>query len=216
MQLMVHVLDGRVLKIAFAAEMDKQEAEAPVYRNGESWTFSARSKSHDGSNNSNLLNGEFEITYEKGRRRIFRIDGDIKVEHNTPGFLNIMLPVPGVRNNITKFFEFPLAIGRTWKTEFFHERYRRWVSPVTSVVGVERVNTPAGVFSAYRIERTLSFSRFVAEGEERHYYHRQTYFYSPEARCVVKHNVQGEYQSFGDRDLFVTTDVELTKIGRQR
>jgi hypothetical protein len=214
-QLAIYALNAQGLGAAFGAELDQSQTERPAYKNGESWTFSARSKRHDGSSSTKLLDGEFEITFQKGRRRIFRIDGNTKLEESAPGALTLMLPTAGIIKHISQYFEFPLAVGKTWKTKYFSEVYRQWISPEASVTGIETVTTPAGVFSAYRIERTFSYSRtYSNEGFGVRI--KQIYFYSPETRTVVKYNYQLEYQSTGDPILSHTTEIELARIGIQR
>jgi hypothetical protein len=201
------------LFVAFSAEIEG-EAAAPVYKNGETWTYRAVTKYFGGSTSRDLLNGEYEITFTGGRRVIYYSDGDRKTEETDPRALAVMLPTRGMINHETRYFEFPLAIGKKWKANFFHQLYRKWISPESTVTGIDSVTTPSGVFSAYRIERTSFFSRsYTSAGESFDIYVKEIYFYSPTVRSVLKYHYQLDYQSSVGGDLvpFSSIDIELLK-----
>lgn len=201
------------LFVAFSAEIEG-EAAAPVYKNGETWTYRALTKYFGGSTSRDLLNGEYEITFTAGRRLIYRRDGDTKAEEANPRALAVMLPTRGMINHETRYFDFPLALGKKWKANFFHQSYRRRISPESTVTAIETVTTPLGVFSAYRIDRTSYFSRsYTAAGESFDIYINELYLYSPAVRSVLKYHYQLDYQPSAGGDLvpFSMTDIELLK-----
>jgi hypothetical protein len=202
------------LRVAFSTELIQEEATAPVYKNGEAWKYRAVTKYFGGSTSRDLLNGEYEITFVAGKRVIFYIEGDHKVEETDPRALVLMLPTQVVINHETRYFQFPLAVGKTWKANYFHQLYRRWISPESSVTGIESVTTPAGVFSAYRIDRPTFFSRsYTSAGETFGIYVKEIYFYCPSVRSVVNYHYQLNYQSSAGGDLvpFSVIDIELVK-----
>ena len=197
---------------AFSAEPTQGEAEAPVYKRGESWTYRAVTKRFNGTTSRNLLNGEYQITLVPGRRLFFKIEGDRPIEEKNPDFLVVMLPTRAVINHTARYFQFPLAVGKKWNTNYFNEGYRQWISPEAAVTGVESVTTPAGTFSAYRIERLFSYSRtFTGIGEAFGIYVKEIYFYSPQVRSVVNLHYQLDYQSTGDLVPGITVDIEVLK-----
>ena len=132
--------------------LNLQQAEAPVYKTGETWTYRAIDKPI-GSSTSNVLNGDFEITFQGGSRKIFRLDGGAKAEESNPGVLNLMLPTKGIIESDSHFFSFPIAVGKKWKAEYYAPGWSRRVNAESSVTGIETVTGPAGVFPAFKIER---------------------------------------------------------------
>jgi Domain of unknown function (DUF4384) len=190
-----------------------QVAQAPVYKDGWSWTYRAVEKYYDGTWTSNMLNGDFEITLQGGRPKIFWLEDGQKSQASNPGALNHMLPPKGVVQDRPQYFQFPLKVGANWKDGF---KGGRWLNAENSVVGIETVTTPAGTFSAFRIERHILYTSVVTDlGNHQHMYVTEISFYSPQTRSVVKYHFQLERKLdlIGDLFLVQTKDIELIKRG---
>src|SRR5215470_1483527 len=69
-----------------------EQAEAPVYKGGESWTYRVNNKLYLGSRSNLLADGDYEITFQEGKRRIFQLGGGQRVEASDPGILFLMIP----------------------------------------------------------------------------------------------------------------------------
>jgi len=84
--------------------------------------------------------------------------------------------------------DFPLSVGKQWRYSYKFRTVTMIVN--VQVVGQERVGTEAGVFNALKIGRTRQYSMvnplwgtgtFTTDG---------VYFYSPEARSIVKYDAE--------------------------
>ena len=200
--------------LALSAELIQGgETLPPVYKRGEAWTYRAETKVFYGSTSRNLLNGEYKITLLPGKRLITKIEGGRVDEEKEPGLLGAMLPTRAVINHKSQFFQFPLVVGKKWKTNYYHEFYREWISPEMVVTGIESVTTPAGLFAVYRIEQAFSYSRvFPGIGESWEIYEKMIYFYSPQARSIVNLHYQLDFgENVGSLITGSTVDIELVK-----
>ncbi len=191
-----------------------EEAGAPAYKTGESWIYRASEKRY-GSSSSNSASGEFEVTFEKGLRKIYRLHGSARTEGNIPGIWTLMLPTRPIRQSPAQYFQFPLTVGKSWKANYFAPLWENWITPEYIVAGVETVATPAGTFPAFRIERRLKVSYYgCGICEHINYKVTDVYFYSPRTRSVLKYHIRTERRisGGGDADLDYTLDVELMKF----
>jgi hypothetical protein len=192
-----------------AAE-DTGQAAAPVYKGG-SWVYRVSSKLHSGSRSNLLPDGDYEITFEEGKRRIFQLDNGQKVAVSNPGNLTLMLPTKGIVESDLQYFQFPLAVGKKWTAKYYSGR---WLTAENSVTGTETVTTAAGSFSAIKIERQLSMARASFSSGTTHIESTWTYFYSPQTRSVLKYHYQSEQAVMGEGNFspVQTTDIELIKF----
>ena len=134
------------------------------------------------------------------------------LEERNPRELHLMVPV--TLQAKSQYFQFPLTVGKEWKTQQFYRG--RWMTAENSVIGMETVTTPAGTFPALRIERRVLYSGLnnTRTGVSSHHWLTYIYFYSPQTRSVVKYHFQREDQSLpGDLALDRTVDIELIKRG---
>ncbi|RDU99743.1 hypothetical protein DWV00_04810 [Trinickia dinghuensis] len=82
--------------------------------------------------------------------------------------------------------QFPMSVGKTWSSSSIY-RSGSWASAVerqATVVGVEQVRTSAGVFAAFKIEITASWSG--TEGNRGEGTARETDWYAPAVGRIVK------------------------------
>jgi len=159
-----------------------QEAQAPVYKQGECWLFSSVSKNYQGYVSGVLalpVNGDHKVCFLE--RRFFEMDGGTKSQISTGSVWNNILYM---REN--HYFKFPLIVGQK-RTEEFKSRVRgtnrlaRRTSE-SSILDVEDITSSAGAYQAFKIERTewcggKSCGRWI-------------YFYSPQTKSVVKYNYE--------------------------
>lgn len=180
-----------------------QPAEAPAYDKGDSWVY--RVKRHSvtwRSDDAIGKGGDFEIIPWGRFSKIFSVEGDKKAEVKRPSHLYGLLPTGRVQEDPSKYFDFPLFVGKKWQNMFLNGR--RWDTAVNEVTGFEPVATPAGTFPAFKIERIVVDTR--TDGDV--WYYRFNYFYSPETRSVVKYNYMFETLVCGT---YETTEIELLK-----
>jgi hypothetical protein len=175
-----------------------QEAQAPVYKEGECWLFRSVSKNFQGYVSGVLalpVNGDHKICFLE--RKFFEVDGGTKAQLSTDSLWHNILYM---RENL--YLKFPLIVGQK-RTEDFETRIRgtnrreRRTSE-SSVLGIEDITSTAGAYQTFKIETNhwcggKSCGRYV-------------YFYSPQTKSVVKYNYQATLGSTA------TWEVDLIKF----
>jgi len=202
------------LEAAESTASNLEQAEAPVYKGGESWTYRVTNKLYSGSRSNLLADGDYEITFREGKRRIFQLDGGQKVEASDPGILFLMILTKRSIEGDTQYFQFPLTVGKKWTAKYYSKPARRWVTAENNVTGIEIVTTPAGSFPAFKIERQVSHAVGGYYIGTTHIEETYIYFYSPQTRSILKYHYQSESAVGGVGNLTPdqTTDIELIKF----
>jgi hypothetical protein len=192
-----------------------EEAQAPAYKIGESWIYRAVEKQY-GFRSSNSWDGDFEVTFEKGLQKIYRLHDGVRTEGNIPGIWTLMLPTRAIRQSPTRYFQFPLAAGNSWKANYLAPGWDRWITPEYVVAGVETVVTAAGTYPAFRIERRLKVTySFRTGGQNPTFTETDVYFYSPLTRSVLKYHYRREFRTQGDAVPEHTLDIELMSFNHR-
>jgi hypothetical protein len=165
-----------------AFEVFGQEAQTPVYKEGECWVFRSMSKNYQGYVSGVLAlpaNGDHKICFLE--RKFFEMDGGTKSQISTGSLWNNILYM---REN--PYLKFPLIVGQK-RTEDFETRIRgtnrrKKGTSETTVLGVEQIASSAEAYQAFKIE-TNHWCGGKSCG-------RYTYFYSPQTKSVVIYNYQ--------------------------
>ncbi len=164
-----------------------QEAAAPEYRDGDTWQYNAIERDQI-TTSTRALNGDFKVVFKGGEVRIVPVAGQEKSGFKQSiGEMRRLLAVAREE----KYLEFPLSVNKKWSAEFKDE-VRGGIHVEThaevQVSGYEEVDTAAGKFKAFKIERYetsggSSKGRNAVSKVRRVEY---TYYYSPDTRSVVK------------------------------
>ena len=104
--------------------------------------------------------------------------------------------------------KFPMSIGNTWTSQFTTRTGNGDAATTLNakVTAVEQVETPAGVFQAFRIEETLDVS--APNGKSTF---TETDWYAPDAKRIVKFNFSGKAPdgtSFGTQAVLEAMDLK--------
>ena len=165
-----------------ALEVFGQEAQAPVYKEGECWLFRSVSKNYQGYVSGDLalpVNGDHKICFLE--RKFFDVEGGTKAQISTGSLWNNILYM-----GETRYLKFPLIVGQK-RTEEFETRIRgtnrrKKGTSESTVLGVEQITSLAGAYRTFKIE-TNHWCGGKSCG-------RYTYFYSPQTKSIVKYNYQ--------------------------
>jgi len=155
---------------------------------------------------SNPFDGMYEVFYSQGNFKTFQMTGNGR-EPAGPTARGPLLALLG-QGPVLKDLKFPFSVGQKWdyKHEFALIGAKKPLlrTAEISVTGFEQVTTPAGNFSAFRLEKVQS-SRL---GE-----HPQvgTFYYSPESKSVVKSFFDAATNGAGTK-----RQIELIKFGAAR
>jgi putative tryptophan/tyrosine transport system substrate-binding protein len=188
--------------------------KAPVYKNGDWWTFRTRKiyangKSEVEDHRVTFNNGSFQSDNTS-----FLRGEDIATAPSFLPFATVHLADPA-----RKWLDFPLLPGKTWsfqyrrrsfamesdlKPRFFGgSRTFTWVEANAEVAGYKSVVTPAGKFDAIEISRWDVLNRPV----------NLTYLYSPLSKSVIKLETDIEFR---DSETGATRfELELIAYGNE-
>jgi hypothetical protein len=171
-----------VLTITNTASSQEQ-ADQPVYSDGDCWVFSVIEKDFPLSSLSSLApGGQYNVVYKKGKIKIVQMIGEGAEKPKTllGRMLGISVSKEGQKGE-RESLKFPLSVGKKWTTQFY-ESYAgnpnlKWRTAENQVTGIETVTVPAGTFRVFKIERTVHPGMdFV-------------YYYSMDTKSIVEYHL---------------------------
>lgn len=162
----------------------QETARAPQYKDGECWQFRYTEKDFIGSSSRILPAGDYEICYSIKNNKMTSYALPNRELAAPLGDTSILMRMLNRQQQTLQLLKFPLAAGQKWETEY-NSPVRGTTKPVkrraeTSVIGIEEVTATAGTFKAFKIERVVYIIGRPKPTD------KFTYFYSPEARSIVK------------------------------
>jgi len=170
-----------------------QQAEAPVYKDGDWWKVKVEFEHLGGLSRSGECYedySEYLVKIQEGKPRVYGISGTSQEEIECPPIESQLL---GTGPNARGRLKFPLSLGKSWTTRFMGRR--RWRYPDFKVLAWEKVKTPKGDFNAFKIRREISGSENVF-----------TYYYAPKVKSIVL--LKGESRSRRRKVTLVDFNVE--------
>ena len=161
-----------------------QQAEAPVYKDGDWWRVKVEVARPFGvSVGGPQLGGfpEYLVRVEGGKFKVFGIREDQRKEIDSATVVSLVLGRPGWRGDLLKF---PMRAGHSWSTQFSLQLpgLARQETAQYEIESWEKVKTPKGEFDAFKIlmtipERTARVGRLPGRVI--------TYYYSPQVKAIV-------------------------------
>jgi len=185
------------------APMPLAEAQAPTFAVGEQWEFSY----------TNALEPQKNERYTQtvvsvdGGQAALAVNGGKSASVLLDANGNLVKTASGSYEPSDGKLQFPLSVGKRWSMSYVY-RTGTWTSQVdrtAKVVGVERVQTPAGDFDAFRIEQSTSWSG--SSGNGGYGGTTETEWYSPAVGRVIRM----DYEDQTPRRAPTTTHVELVR-----
>lgn len=185
-----------------------QQAEAPVYKDGDWWRVKVEAKHPLGvSLAGRQLGGfpEYLVKVHGDNPKPYGIhDGQVK-EIESPTIVSLVLGTPGWRGDL---FKFPMRVGLSWSAQFQLDlpgMIHRIEQAVYEVQSWERIKTAKGEVDAFKImmntaERRLRVGR--SSGRV------LTYFYSPQVKAIVY--LREETTPSGEGAAVVSTLVDFS------
>ncbi|MFM0157032.1 MULTISPECIES: TapB family protein [Paraburkholderia] len=179
------------------------EAQAPTFVVGEEWEFAFTNvlepaKSHNYKQKViTVPAGKVGLEVDDGRSAPATLDASANLTNSSGGSYE-----PSDQR-----LQFPLAVGKSWSTSYVY-KFGAWVAHcdrTTKVVSVERIQTPAGSFDAFKIEQVTSWS-----GNDQYGGHgttRETDWYAPTVGRIAKM----DFQDIPVKGPATTTHVELLR-----
>ncbi len=169
-----------------------QQADAPVYRDGDWWRIKIDTVRPTGTSISGPQFGgfpEYIVRFESGNPKVLGIRGELSKELDAPPIASVVLGRTGWRGELLKF---PVRVGVTWSDQFqFQPRGvpMRWEQGRYEVQAWEKIKTPRGEFDAFKITMTMTVpSGPKGKGTSSRI---TTYYYVPEVKAIVSFHEEG-------------------------
>jgi hypothetical protein len=170
-----------------------QQAEAPVYKDGDWWRVKVDVVRPPGVSIAGPQLGRFPeyiVKFESGGPKVIGVEGNESKETNSPSTIALVLGRTGWRGDLLRF---PMHVGLTWSDRFqFQPRglQMRWEEGRYEVQSWERIKTAKGEFDAFKLVMTMSVPKGTkARGPSEVRPH--TYYYAPDIKAIVSFHEAG-------------------------
>jgi hypothetical protein len=166
-----------------------QQAEAPLYKDGDWWRVKVNVVRPPGVSIAGSQAGgfpEYIIKFESGEPKVIGIEGSKSKETNSPSAIGFVLGRTGWRGDLLRF---PMRVGLTWSDRFqFQPRGLQMRSEEGryEVQSWEKIKTPKGEFNAFKLVMIMS----VTKGRTPEL-RTTTYYYAPDIKAIISYNEAG-------------------------
>lgn len=186
MKRLAQALTATATVLMLSYESPGQQAEAPVYKDGDWWRVKVEEKRPVGvSVGGPQLGGfpEYLVKIDAGNPKVFGIKGDQLKEIDAPNIVAMVLGKPEWRGDLLKF---PMYVGLAWSATFplklpglpmRHEEARY------EVQSSEKIKTLKGELDAFKVVMTVPGR--TGPGGKPIAGRVSTYYYAPKVRAIV-------------------------------
>lgn len=134
-----------------------QQAEAPVYKDGDWWRIKYEYSLKEGYDRSPGCYDEYSeyfVEIKQGKPSVYGVTGTKKEAIDCSQITELLLNIPDRR----MFLKFPLTVNKTWSHRF-QNPMDKWRYSDTNVESWEKVRTPKAEFDAFKIKWVRSTRR---------------------------------------------------------
>jgi hypothetical protein len=170
-----------------------QQAEAPVYKDGDWWRVKVDVVRPPGVSVAGPQLGrlpEYIVKFESGKPKVIGIEGNLSKETDSPGIIGLVLGLTGWRGDLLRF---PMRVGLNWSDRFQYQPRGlppTWEEGRYQVEAWEKIRTLKGEFDAFKLIMTMSVRKGPkpqAPIEVR----TNTYYYAPDVKAIVSFHEAG-------------------------
>jgi len=154
--------------------------KAPIYKNGDWWRVKIERKGSTPGWRCQFDYSDYLLEIQEGKPKLYGINGTNKEEFDCRRVEDEIL------GKITRKLKFPLRVGIRWAHLYnmeigtgYHGGHR-WITIEYEVLGWERVQTPKGVFEAFKLSSRAARPTYIGYLEQ-----RETYYYSPKVKAII-------------------------------
>jgi hypothetical protein len=152
--------------------------KAPVYKNGDWWKVKFERKRSGQGLSCLSYYSDYLLKIQEGKPKLYGINGTNKEEFDCAEVED------GILGKIKRKLKFPLRVGDSWNHKFLrfgiNTGRRIMVEYEYKVLGWERLQTPRGMFEAFKLS---SFGAYISVG----HLHELigTYYYAPKVKAII-------------------------------
>jgi hypothetical protein len=172
-----------------------QQAEAPVYRDGDWWRVKVDVVRPAGVSVSGPILERFPeyiVKFESNKPKVFGVQGNESKEVDSQVIISLALGRPGWLGDLLKF---PIRVGLTWSDRVKFQppgTQMRWEDAQYEVQAFEKIKTSKGEFDAFKLVMTMNVptsARF--KGLNRTEVRTHTYYYAPDIKGLASFHTSG-------------------------
>jgi hypothetical protein len=169
-----------------------QQADAPVYKDGDWWRVKVEVARPEGvSVAGSQLGGlpEYRVRIDSGKEVVFGLRGDISKELEAPAIVSLVL---GKKGWLGELLRFPLRVGSNWTERFQFQppaTQVTWQNGRYEVKSWDKIMTPNGEVDAFKIVMDMNIPTGPKGKGTR--VQTSTYYYSPAVKAIISFRQDG-------------------------
>jgi len=170
-----------------------QQADAPVYKDGDWWRIKLEVARPTGVSVAGPQLGgfpEYRVQINSGKATVLGIRGAESKELDAPAIVALVLGKSGWRGELLRF---PLHVGLTWTDRFQFQppgAQARWEEGRYEVQGWEKINTPRGEFDSFKIGMQMTAP--TGPKGKGTAVRTSIYYYAPAGKAIVSFTGEGD------------------------
>jgi hypothetical protein len=172
-----------------------QQAEAPVYRDGDWWRVKVDVVRPAGVSVSGPILERFPeyiVKFESHKPKVFGVQGNETVEADLPVVIPLVLGRPGWLGDMLRF---PMRIGLTWSDRIKFQppgTQLRSEEVQYEVQAFEKIKTPKGEFNAFKLVMIMNAPQSARpKPGGRTEVRTHTYYYAPDVKAIASFDTSG-------------------------
>ena len=188
-------LIGILILLLIAHSSHAQQAEAPVYKDGDWWRVKVDVVRPAGVSVAGPVLERFPeyiVKFESNKPKVFGVQGNETVEADLPVVIPLVLGRPGWLGALLRF---PMRIGLTWSERIKFQplgTQLRSEEVQYEVQAFEKIKTPKGEFNAFKLVMIMNApqsARSKPGGRTEVRIH--TYYYAPDVKAIASFDTAG-------------------------
>jgi len=188
-------LIGILILLLIAHSSHAQQAEAPVYKDGDWWRVKVDMVRPAGVSVSGPILERFPeyiVKFESNKPKVFGVQGNETVEADLPVVIPLVLGRPGWLGDMLRF---PMRIGLTWSDRIKFQppgTQLRSEEVQYEVQAFEKIKTPKGEFNAFKLVMTINALQGArTKAGARTEVRTHTYYYAPDVKAIASFDTSG-------------------------
>ena len=168
---------------------DAQQAEAPIYKDGNWWRVKVDVVRPAGVTVSGPVLERFPeyiVKFESNKPKVFGVQGNETVEADLPVVIPLVLGRPGWLGEMLRF---PMRVGLTWSDRIKFQppgTQLRSEEVQYEVQSLEKIKTPKGEFNAFKLVMTMNALQGArTKAGARTEVRTHIYYYAPDVKAIA-------------------------------
>jgi hypothetical protein len=169
-----------------------QQAEAPVYKDGDWWRVKVEVIRPPGVSVAGIQLesfAEYIVRFEAGKPKVLGVEGNRTQEVNLPTIISLVLGKPGWSGDLLRF---PMRVGLAWSDRFQFQppgAQMRWEEGRYEVQAWEKIKTPKGDFDAFKL--VMNMTAPTGPKGKGSAVRTRTYYYAPDVKAIAALQTSG-------------------------